>query len=135
MTAFDAVLLYILWMIVLLLVYAGPRIPQALVGIKPIDTWERNKAPTDPAFFQRAKNAHLNCIENLPLFAGVVAIAALMNQIAIVDSVAAYVLYARVAQGVVHMSGTAFIQILLRATFFLVQVLLIGYVAVKLLMI
>ena len=135
MTAFDAVLLYILWMIFLLLIYAGPRIPQALVGAKPIDTWERNKAPTDPAFFQRAKGAHLNCIENLPLFAGVVVIAALMNQIAIADSIAAYVLYARVAQGVVHMSGTSFIQILLRATFFLIQVVLIGDVAVKLLMV
>ena len=134
MSAFDAVLLYILWMIVLLLLYAGPRIPQALIGAKPIDSWERNKTPTDAAFFQRAKGAHLNCIENLPLFAGVVAIAALMNQVAIVDSVAAYVLYARVAQGVMHLSGTSFIQILLRATFFLVQIVLIGYVAVMLLM-
>lgn len=133
MTAFDAVLLYILWMIVLLLLYTGPRIPQALVGAKPIDSWERNRAPVDAAFFQRAKGAHLNCIENLPLFVGVVAIAALMNQIAIADGVAAYVLYARVAQGVIHMSGTSFIQIMLRATFFLIQVALIAYIAVMLL--
>jgi uncharacterized MAPEG superfamily protein len=134
MTAYDAVLLYILWMIVLLLLYAGPRIPQALVGAKPIDSWERNKTPSDPAFFQRAKGAHLNCIENLPLFAGVVAVAGLMNQIAVADNVAAWVVYARVAQGLMHLSGTAFIQILLRATFFLIQVVLIGYVAVMLLM-
>ncbi|MES0873956.1 MAPEG family protein [Sinimarinibacterium thermocellulolyticum] len=134
MTAFDAVLLYILWMIVLLLIYAGPRIPQALLGAKPIDSWERNKAPVDPPFLQRAKNAHLNCIENLPLFVGVVAVAALMDQIAIADGVAAYVLYARVAQSVMHISGTSFIQILLRATFFLIQIALIGYIAVKLLM-
>ncbi|MFC4249861.1 MAPEG family protein [Sinimarinibacterium flocculans] len=135
MSAFDAVLLYILWMIVLLLIYAGPRIPQALVGAKAIDSWERNKAPVDPPMFQRAKSAHLNCIENLPLFAGVVAIAGLMNQIAIADSVAAWVLYARVAQSAVHISGTSFIQIMLRATFFLIQVVLIGYIAVKLLMV
>ncbi len=133
MTAFAAVLLYILWMIVLALVYAGPRIPQALFGIKRIDSWERDKAPVDPQFLQRAKAAHMNSIENFPLFAGVVTIAALMNQIAVADSVAAYVLYARVAQSLVHISGTSFVQIMLRATFFLIQIALIAYLAVTLL--
>lgn len=134
MTALTAVLLYILWMIALTLFYAGPRIPQALLRTKPIDSWERGKEPVDPAFMQRAKSAHMNCIENFPLFAAVVAVAALMNQVAVADGVAAYVLYARVAQGLVHISGTSFVQIMLRATLFLVQLALVAYIAVTLLM-
>ncbi len=135
MTALEAVLLYILWMMVLLLIYVGPRIPLALMGRRAHDSWERNKAPVDSPFFQRVKGAHLNCIENLPLFIGVVAVAALMNQGAMADSLAAYVVYARVGQGLAHLSGTSFVQVLLRATFFLVQLVLIGYLAVSLLMV
>lgn len=134
MTAYAAVLWYILWMVALVLIYAGPRIPQALMGAKSIDSWERNKTPVDPMFFQRAKGAHLNCIENLPLFVGVVAMAALMNRIEVVNGIAAYVLYARVAQGLVHMVGTSFVLIMVRATFFLVQTALIAYAAAMLLM-
>lgn len=133
MTAFAAVLFYILWMILLTLLYATPRIPQALFGIKPIDSWERNKAPVDPPVLQRIKAAHLNSIESFALFAGVVVIAALMGKVAVADSVAAYILYARIAQGVAHALGTSFVLVLLRATFFLVQMALIGYIAVSLL--
>lgn len=132
MTAFTAVLLYAAWMLVLTLAYAGQRVPRALIGQTAIDSWERGKEPADPPFLQRAKAAHLNCVEGFPLFAGVVIIAALMDQIALANGVAAYILYARVAQGVVHISGASFIQIMLRATFFLVQVALLFYLIFKL---
>lgn len=134
MTAYAAVLCYLLWMVLLVLIYAGPRIPQALMGVKSIDSWERHKTPSDPMFFQRAKGAHLNCIENLPLFVAVVAIAGLMNRIEVANAIAAYVLYARVAQGVVHMLGTSFVLVMARATFFLIQLALIAYAAATLLM-
>lgn len=134
MTAFDAVLLYILWMIVLLAIYDGPRIPLVLMGSRRLNSWERDKTPADAAFFQRAKAAHLNCIENLPLFAGVVLVAALMEQIAIVDHLGAYVLYARVGQSVMHLCGASTFWISLRATFFTIQIALIVYMAVMLLM-
>lgn len=132
MTAYTAVLLYAAWMIVLALAYASPRIPLALFGKKPIDSWERGKEPIDPLFLQRAKSAHMNAIENFPLFAAVVVIAGLMDQIAMANSVAAYVLYARVAQSVVHISGTSFVQVMLRATFYLVQLALIVYMILQL---
>lgn len=131
MSAYTAVLLYVIWMLVLMLLYAAPRIPQALMGTKPIDSWERGREPVDPACLQRIKAAHMNCVENFPLFAAVVAIAALTGQLAAVG-VAAYVFYARVIQSVIHMTGTSFIQILLRATFFLIQVGLILYMAIRL---
>jgi len=125
--AYTTVLLYAGWILVLALFYATPRIPQALLGQKRIDSWERGKEPIDPMMLQRAKSAHLNCLENFPVFAAIVAIAGLMGQIDAINGIAAFVLYARIAQSVVHITGTSFIQVFLRANFFLAQVGLMLY--------
>lgn len=134
MTAYTAVLLYAGWMLILALIYAVPRVPQALTGAKPIDSWERNKQPIDAPILQRAKAAHLNCIENFAVFAVVVVVAGLMNRLEAIGSLAAFVLYARIAQSVVHISGTSFVQIFLRATFFLIQILLVLVMVYRLLL-
>ena len=97
MNAYTTVLLYAGWILLLALFYATPRIPQALLGQKRIDSWERGKEPIDPMFLQRAKSAHLNCLENFPVFAAVVAVAGLMGQIETISAIAVYVLYARIA--------------------------------------
>lgn len=127
MNAYTTVLLYAGWILLLALFYATPRIPQALLGQKRIDSWERGKDPIDPLFLQRAKSAHLNSLENFPVFAAVVAIAGLMGQIEAISAIAVYVLYARIAQSVSHILGTSFILVMLRATFFLIQVLITLY--------
>ncbi|MEH6997077.1 MAG: MAPEG family protein, partial [Limnobacter sp.] len=88
---------------------------------------ERGKEPIDPMFLQRAKSAHLNCLENFPVFAAVVAVAGLMGQIETISAIAVYVLYARIAQSISHILGTSFILVMLRATFFLIQVLITLY--------
>lgn len=120
--AFTAVLLYAAWAMLLALFYAFPRVPKALMGKLSIDSWERNKTNPDPEFMQRAKGAHLNCLENFPLFAAVVCIAALLNKSEVVNALGMFVLYARVAQSVCHILGTSFVLIMARATFFLAQV-------------
>ncbi len=127
MNAYTTVLLYAGWILLLALFYATPRIPQALLGQKRIDSWERGKEPIDPMFMQRAKSAHLNCLENFPVFAAVVAVAGLMGQIETISAIAVYVLYARIAQSISHILGTSFILVMLRATFFLIQVLITLY--------
>ncbi|MAZ10692.1 MULTISPECIES: MAPEG family protein [unclassified Limnobacter] len=127
MNAYTTVLLYAGWILLLALFYATPRIPQALLGQKRIDSWERGKEPIDPMFLQRAKSAHLNCLENFPVFAAVVAVAGLMGQIETISAIAVYVLYARIAQSISHILGTSFILVMLRATFFLIQVLITLY--------
>lgn len=125
MTAMTAVLYYVLWAIALVLVYAGPRIPLAAFTERRMDSWERNQPVTDTPFFQRAKGAHLNCLENFPLFAAVVVIAMLMGKSAAVDGLACYVLYARIAQSMVHLIGNSSQLVLLRATFFAIQQVLL----------
>jgi uncharacterized MAPEG superfamily protein len=129
MTGLEALLYYVLLMIALVLFYAGYRIPLVLTFKKPADSWGRDKKPDDPGIVIRASHAHANTVENLPLFAAVVLAGAVMGQSAVVDAFAAYVLYARLAQVLVHLIGTSFILVLLRATFFLIQLGLIGYMA------
>jgi uncharacterized MAPEG superfamily protein len=125
MTGFTAVLLYAAWTLLLPIVYAGFRAPMIISGRKRADHWERGKPVDDPPILVRAKGVHLNCMENFPIFAAVVCIAALLGKSAVVDSMAAYVLYARLAQGVVHLSGTSLPLIALRGLFYAVQVVLI----------
>ena len=122
MTGFIAVLLYVVWMQSLTLAYACPRVPMALFGGRKFADWERAEVNRDPPFMVRAKGAHLNCVENFPLFAAVVAIAALMDKSPVVDGLAVFILVARVGQSLSHLIRTAPAFVLLRATFFLAQV-------------
>jgi uncharacterized MAPEG superfamily protein len=133
MTAFTAVLLYALWTLLLPIGYAAIRVPLIAGGRKRADHWERGKPSDDPSLLVRAKNAHLNCTENFPVFAAVVLVSALLGKIAVADAVAAYVLYARVAQSIVHIIGTSMALIGLRGAFYCVQVVLILYIIWKLL--
>ena len=127
MTAYTAVLLYAVWTLLLPIAYASFRVPMIAAGRKRADHWERGKPSDDPPLLMRAKNAHLNCTENFAVFAAVVFVAALLGKTAIVDALAAYVLYARVAQGVAHISGTSLPLVALRGMFYFVQVVLILY--------
>lgn len=134
MTAVTALLCFVVWTILLALSYATYRVPLILTGSKKASHWERNASNPvdDPAILQRAKGAHLNCVENLPLFAAVVLAAVATNQAAVVDGIAAYVFYARIVQSVMHLLGQSFLFIAVRATFFVIQLLLILYMAFSL---
>lgn len=132
MTGLMAVLYYVLWMVALLLMYVGHRVPLMLIGKKAANYWSRGNSTDDIGFVVRASHAHANAVENLPLFAAVVFAAMLMDRAAVVDSLACWVVYARVAQSVMHLLGTSIVLVLARASFFLVQIGLIVYMAVQL---
>lgn len=129
MTGIEALMYYVLFMVVILLVNVGHRIPLVLLGKKPGNFWTRGNETGESGVIVRAGHAHANCVENLPLFAAVVLAAAATGQAAVVDGCAAWVLYARIAQSVVHLIGTSTPLVLARATFFLVQVILVVYMA------
>ncbi|RLA20463.1 MAG: MAPEG family protein [Gammaproteobacteria bacterium] len=79
-------------------------------------------------FGQRLTRAHLNCLEMLPSFAALVLVAGLTEQLAIMDATAMYILYARITQSTVHMISTSLAAVLLRATCWVIQlVLLLSY--------
>lgn len=132
MSPYTAVLLYAAWMLLLTVIYAVPRAPQGLSGSKPPDSWERDKPNPDPAVVRRLKHAHLNATETFPVFAAVVVIAGLSDRLDAVGSLAAWVLYARIAQSLIHISGTSTVQMSLRATAFLAQVGMLGVIIYRL---
>lgn len=133
MTALTAVVWFASLTLILSLAYALPRVPQVLLGKRKADAWTRGNAVAEPGILIRAQHAHLNCLEGLPPFAAIVLVAVAMGQTAVADSVAAFILYARVGQVAVHLVGTSFPLVLARATFFIVQVLLMLYIACGLL--
>ncbi len=119
------------WTLLLLLTVANLRMANFFTGKKAINGF----SPTGddlPGFGQRVTRAHLNCVENLPIFAALVAAAGLSGQFAVMEDTVMYVLYARIGQSLAHMISTAALVVWVRATFFFVQVLLMASYAYQL---
>ena len=117
-------------LIVLVFAYRGLRFLQGA----PINHWPRGNKPSDDApFIKRVEDAHANCLENLPVFAVIVLAAAAMDKTATIAALAPSVLYARVGQSLAHLWGVNQLQVLVRASFWGVQLGLCIWMAVQLL--
>ena len=127
MTGMTAVLGFALWTLILAFMVLNWRGIEMLRG-KRINSWGRNDGIPVPAIVMRIQHAHLNCLENLPVFAVLVFAAAFMGKSAVVDSLACYVLAARVAQSAAHLLGTSQPLVFVRATFYIAQVLMFFYI-------
>lgn len=126
MTATTALIGFTAWALALVALSVTWRVIEVLRG-KPANSWTRGAAIESPGLVKRAEHAHLNTLENLPVFAAIVLAAQLLGKMAAVDAVACWILYARIAQSVVHLIGTHPLLVLVRATFFGVQVALFAY--------
>ncbi len=124
MTPIQALLGFTGWTLLLVatvLLYRGLR----FLSGTPINSWPRGAKPTaDPAFMRRLEDAHANCLENLPVFAVIVLAAAALGKTALIAPLAAWVLYARLGQSLVHLLGTGSLLVLVRATFWSAQLAL-----------
>ena len=127
MTAITALLLFSTWTLVLMFIYVNYRVLLTLTGKKPANSWMRGQPNDDPAFFTRVQHAHMNCVENLPVFAAIVLAAYAIGKSAAVDGVAAYVLYLRLVQSTIHMISVNATAVFFRAIFFTLQALLFLY--------
>lgn len=83
-------------------------------------------------FSNRLCRAHANCYENLPVFAALILLALVTDNAGITDSLARWVLVARVAQSTVHLISTSEMAVSLRAVFLLVQLGIEAYWVVQL---
>ena len=133
MTALQALLGFTAWTLLLIVVvflYRGVR----FLGGTPINYWPRRAKPEDDmALVRRVEDAHANCMENLPLFAAIVLAAAAMGRIELIAGLAPFVLYARIGQTLAHLAGTGKFHVLVRATFWSVQLALFASMLFKLL--
>ena len=78
------------------------------------------------AFSARLCRAHANCYENLPIFAALIAVAAISGNAAITDPLALWLLAARIAQSTTHLISTRNRAVILRRSFLVVQVVIQG---------
>jgi uncharacterized membrane protein YecN with MAPEG domain len=82
-------------------------------------------APSGPDWYRRATRAHLNCIENLPVYASIIVVLSLVGVHGrLVDALCCIVLGARVCQTTTHVG---FVQtaraVSIRFSFFTLQLL------------
>ena len=128
----TALLGFALWTLLLVFVSVNWRVLEVLRG-KRADSWGRGAAIDRPAVVVRMEHAHMNCLESLPIFAVLVLAAYVMGKSVVVDGLAFYVLYARLAQSIIHILGVNHWLVLVRATFFTLQVLMFFYMFWRLL--
>jgi len=121
----TAVALFAGWALLLVVIPVGYRVFAVLAQGKGADSWTRGRQQeTEPGLVERAAHAHMNTLENLPVFAALVLAGVASGQGAAIDALAPWVLYARMAQSVVHLIGVNHWLVLVRAGFFSVQLIL-----------
>ncbi len=86
-----------------------------------------------PGFGQRLTRARDNCFETLPAFAAIAFVASTAGRLDVTDPLAMWVLTCRIGQSLVHIASTSVPAVLLRATFFFVQVLIYAWWVLRLL--
>jgi hypothetical protein len=85
------------------------------------------------AFGGRLNRARDNCYETLPLFCAIALAAFIQNKLAVIDSLALYLLFARIGQSVTHVLSTSIMAINVRFALFLVQLVIYAIWVVRLL--
>ena len=115
-----ALLGYATWTLALLGGIALLRTYYTLVGGRYANSFKVTGEDVSP-FSARLCRAHANCYENLPIFAALIAVAALGGQSAITDPLALWVLAARVCQSTVHLISTRNRAVILRFSFLVAQ--------------
>ena len=124
MLSMQALIGFTAWTLLLVLVIFAWRGIEIVINGKKADSWTRGKQVDETALIRRIEHAHINCLENLPIFAVIVLAAAAMGKSAVTEPYAMYVLYARLAQTVIHIIGVNHWLVLVRATFWAIQLAL-----------
>ncbi len=97
------------------------RVGKVLFANERVNAFPADKAHGGPAY-RRLLRAHLNCVENLPVFGAVVVIAELIAvHGTLMDRLAVIYVAARLCQTIAHISSGRSLVINVRFSFFLVQ--------------
>ncbi len=115
-------LLFVAWTLLLVCTIAAFRVVAVLKGEKRSNEFPAHE-PHGGLFYQRLTRVHLNCVENLPLFAAVILVATVADLGgSSLDAFAGIYFAARVLQSVIHLSSTHPLAVNARFAAFLVQV-------------
>ena len=118
-----ALLVFIGWTLLLLIVMEAIRsylvVSRQVIATKFVPNNE-NLSP----FMQRLARAHLNCVEGLPVFGGLMLVAIVTSKTSITDPLAFWFLLARIVQSCVHLLSTEAMAINVRFAAFVVQMVI-----------
>ena len=116
-----ALLCFAIWTLAMVFVFGSWRVSQVVLrGAHPAAF--PHGGSEGPGWVQRAHRAHLNCVENLPVFATLVLIGAVIAlDDPIFEYAAAAVVPLRMGQSVTHISSGRGRAVQLRFSFFLGQ--------------
>ena len=125
----------ILWLVIwwAILLFQLPAIRMLASKTTGSMSFDPNGADLE-GYGKRLTRAHANCTENIPLFIGVMLFAMATGNTEITNVTACWLLYARIGQSVVHLISTSTPMVMVRFTFYLVQVGLILCWVVQMLM-
>ena len=114
---------FAIWTLSILTVTVGVhRWSRILTGRSAINAFPAH-APEGPGWYRRGTRAHLNCIENLPVFGAIVFLASVAGASGpVLDALGVAILCSRIVQSTVHI---AFVEtartVSIRFSFFSVQ--------------
>jgi uncharacterized MAPEG superfamily protein len=131
MTGMTALMLFAAWTLLLMMGYVTYRTMMVLRGSSAA-SWTRGSGYDVPAFVKRVENAHANCVENLPVYGAIVLGAYVLGRPGVVDATALWFLAARLGQSIVHIAGVNHVLVLIRATFYTIQVLIMFWAIAQL---
>ena len=124
---------FVSWSLSLLVLMEVIRSQLVMAGTIPANGFDPDNSNLSP-FMQRLARAHANCVEGLPIFGGLMLIAAVAGRSAVTDPLAYVLLAARILQSVIHLSSLSALAVTLRFSAFAVQMAIAVYWAVRLLM-
>jgi uncharacterized MAPEG superfamily protein len=111
---------FVAWALLLLVVMEAVRTWLVVTGRVAANGFTPDNSGLSP-FMQRLARAHANCIEGLPIFGGLLAIAIMTSKTAVTDPLAFWLLGARIVQSIIHLASTGPVAVSLRFTAFAVQ--------------
>jgi uncharacterized MAPEG superfamily protein len=123
---------FLAWTLLLLVLMEAIRSKLVITKSVAANGFTPDNAKLSP-FMQRLARAHANCLEGLPIFGGLMLVAAVSGNTAITDPLAYVLLLARILQSVIHLSALSVVAVTLRFSAFAVQMGIGIYWAVRLL--
>jgi len=127
----HALLGFIAWTLLLLVLMEIIRSRLVLTGAVPANGFNPENTNLSP-FMQRLARAHANCLEGLPVFGGLLLLAAVAGKTAATDPLAFVLLGARIVQSVIHLASTSATAVTLRFLAFTVQMAIAVYWVIRL---
>ena len=112
---------FVAWALALLVLMEAIRAYLVVTGKVPANGFTPDNAGLSP-FMQRLARAHANCVEGLPIFGGLLAIAIMTSRTDVTDPLAPWFLGARIIQSVIHLVSTGSMAVCLRFAAFVIQI-------------